>query len=283
MARLLLALCAPMILYWPEVSHAQVQDTAAQGEDISGKWSVSLSAAATNAAISIVDSEIELPESLGESDFEASLSDELTVSSTLVSGSVGYRILPFVEVFARGGLISSDTQTGVTLTGTPNGLFAALVDGPITVDRETSQEVDGYLLGLGTTAALPITEIAGDTLVAYGGFQYIWNRLDDTVSSEAATTSFGLIYPVNRDRQNLIWRVGGSYNWISRDVEQALTLNGEAVRVRVTQEFEDPWAVEAGVGIPLGNDTMLGLGVWHQLSGETSALASVTFRFGFGD
>ena len=50
--------------------------------------------------------------------------------------------------------------------------------------------------------------------------------------------------------------------------------------MRVTQEFEDPWAVEAGVGIPLTQNTLLGLGGWHQLSGETSFLASLTYRFG---
>jgi len=113
-----------------------------------------------------------------------------------------------------------------------------------------------------------------------GGFQYVWNRLDDSVTSEGATTSLGLLYPINLDRQNIIYRLGGSYNWISRDVEQSLNFNGEDVRVRVTQEFETPWAVEAGVAIPLRQDTMLGLGVWHQLSGETSVLASLTYRFG---
>ncbi|MEM7767797.1 MAG: hypothetical protein AAF253_09955 [Pseudomonadota bacterium] len=280
MVRTVLALCAPFVLFWPQVSIAQDQDKPAGADDTLGKWNFNLSAAATNAAIRIVESEIELPDDLAAGDFEASLSDDLTVSSTIVSGSVGYRVLPFVEVFARGGLISSDTETGVTIMGTPNGPFSDFFNGPITVDRETSREVDGYSLGLGGNGVLPITKVGGDTLAAYGGFQYIWNRFDETVSSEGATTSFGLLYPVSLDRQNVIWRVGGSYNWISRDVEQTLTLNGEPVRVRVTQEFEDPWAVEAGVGIPLGKDTLLGLGVWHQLSGETSALASITYRFG---
>ena len=283
MSRTLLALCASFVTFSAQASMAQAQDAWAEADSNRGRWSFSLSAAATNAAIRIVDSEVELADELAESDFEASLSDEFTVSSTIFSGVLGYRILPFAEVYARGGLISSDAETGVVITGTPNGPFSDFFDGPITIDRETSREVDGHSLGLGASALLPVTEIAGDTLAVYGSYQYAWNRLDDTVSSEAATTSFGLIYPVSRDRQNLIWRVGGSYNWISRDVEQALTLNGEAVRVRVTQEFEDPWAVEAGIGMPIAENTLLGLGAWHQLSGETSILASLTYRFGSGD
>lgn len=283
MKRTIPALWGALVLLSAETATAEPEDPQADASQEDGKWSMSLSAAATNAAIRIVESEIELPEDLAPGDFEASLSDDLSVSSTIVSASVGYRVLPFAEVYARGGFISSDTETGVIITGTPTGRFADVFNGPITLDRETSQDVDGYSLGLGANAALPITEIAGDTLAAYAGFQYIWNRFDDTVSSEGATTSFGLLYPASLEQENLIWRIGGSYNWISRDVEQSLNFNGEDVRVRVTQEFEDPWALEAGLGIPLGEDTLLGLGVWHQLSGETSFLASLTYRFGAED
>jgi len=260
MSRRVLALCAPLVFLWPQASVAQVQDEWAEADNAIGKWSFSLSAAATNAAIKIVDSEVELPEELAESDFEASLSDELTASSTIFSGVVGYRILPFAEVYARAGLVSTDTETGVVITGTPNGPFSDFFSGPITIDRETSRDVDGYSLGAGASTYLPVTEIAGDTLAGYGSFQYAWNRFDETLSSEAAITSFGFVYPVSFDRQNIVYRFGGSYNWISRDVDQALTLNGEDIRVRVTQEFEDPWAVEAGVGIPLTQNTFLGLG-----------------------
>lgn len=257
--------------------------TRTNADDNLKKWSFSLSAAATNAAIRIVESELELPDELAESDFEARLSDNLNVSSTLTLGTIGYRILPFAELFARGGLIPSDTQTGISITGKPNGPFSDFFEKPITFDRETSQEVDGYSLGIGANFTLPIVEVGSKALAAYGGFQYIWNRLDDTVSSQGSTTSFGLIYPVSPDRQNIIYRVGGSYNWISRDVIKTLSLSGEPVRVRVNQEFEAPWAVEAGIGIPFDQDTLLGLGVWYQLSGETSVREFITYRFGIGD
>ncbi len=280
---LFLAICAPLALTSLEFSAAEAEDIQDRVGDDIGKWNFSLSAAATNTAIKVVESEVELPEDLSQGDVEASLSDDLTVSSTVFSGSVGYRILPFLDVFARGGLVSSDTETGVVITSTPNGPFLDLLDGPIMIDRDTSREADGYSLGLGARAAMPVTEVAGDMLAGYGGFQYAWNRFDDTLSSEAAMTSFGLVYPVNLDRQGIVYRIGGSYNWISRDVDQALTLNGEDIRVRVTQEFEDPWAVEGGVGIPLTQNMLLGLGGWHQLSGETSFLASITYRLGAGD
>lgn len=258
---------------------AQDLDELRQAADEAGKWNITMSIVASEAAIEIVDSEIELPEELSETDFEAMLGDDLSVSSSILSASVGYRVLPFVEVTARGGLISSDTQTGVVITGTPNGPFSDVFDGPITIDRNANMDVDGYSIGLGANGFLPVAAIGSDTLAAYSSFQFVWNRFDETVSSEGAVTSFGLIYPVNLQRDNIVYRAGGSYNWISRDVEQRLSLNGEAVRVNVTQEFKNPWALEAGVGIPIGDNTLLGVGLWHQMSGETSALASLTYRF----
>ena len=272
-------LFASSFVLWSGAAFAQDFDELRDAADEFGKWNITMSVVASNAAITIVDSQIQLPEEFSESDFEATLSDDLSVSSTIVSGSVGYRVLPFVEVVARGGLISSDTQTGVIITGTPNGPFSEFFEGPITIDRDANQEVDGYSLGLGANGFLPVATIGNDTLAAYSGFQFVWNRFDESVSSEGAVTNFGLVYPVNLQRDNIVYRVGGSYNWISRDVEQRLTLNGETVRVNVTQEFEDPWALEAGIGIPIGESTLLGLGLWHQLSGETSALASFTYRF----
>ncbi|MEL7392578.1 MAG: hypothetical protein AAFN06_08065 [Pseudomonadota bacterium] len=272
-------LFASSFVLWSGAAFAQDFDELRDAADEFGKWNITMSVVASNAAITIVDSQIQLPEEFSESDFEATLSDDLSVSSTIVSGSVGYRVLPFVEVVARGGLISSDTQTGVIITGTPNGPFSEFFEGPITIDRDANQEVDGYSLGLGANGFLPVATIGNDTLAAYSGFQFVWNRFDESVSSEGAVTNFGLVYPVNLQRDNIVYRVGGSYNWISRDVEQRLNLNGETVRVNVTQEFEDPWALEAGIGIPIGESTLLGLGLWHQLSGETSALASLTYRF----
>lgn len=258
---------------------AQDLDEMRVAVDEIGNWSVTMSVVASNAALNIVDSEIELPSEFEETDFEAVLGDDLSVSSTIVSGSIGYRILPFVELVARGGLISSDTETGVIVSGTPTGPFSDFFDGPITIDRDTNRDVDGYSVGIGANAALPIAQIGNDTIAAYSGFQFIWNEFDESVSSEGANANFGLIYPVNLDRKNVVYRIGGSYNWISRNVEQALSVNGETIRVNVTQEFEDPWAVEAGVGIPLTDNIMLGLGAWHQLSGETSVLSSLTYRF----
>ena len=272
-------LFASSFLLCSGVAFAQDFDDLRDAAGEFGKWNITMSVVASNAAITIVDSQIQLPEELSETDFEATLSDDLSVSSTIVSSSVGYRVLPFIEIVARGGLISSDTETGIVITGTPNGPFADFFDGPITVDRDTNMDVEGYSLGLGANGFLPIATIGSDTLAAYSGFQYVWNRFDESVSSEGTVTSFGLIYPVNLQRENIVYRVGGSYNWISRDVEQSLNLNGETVRVNVTQEFEDPWALEAGIGIPIGESTLLGVGLWHQLSGETSALASLTYRF----
>ena len=280
MTRKVFLLCLLGGILLPGATAAQdVGDEANATEDI-GKWNIAISVVASNAAIKIVDSEVELPEAFDDTDFEVNLSEDLSVSSTIVSGSVGYRVLPFAEIYARAGFISSDTETGVTITGTPIGPLSDLVDGPVTIDGDRSSEVDGYSLGLGGRSVLPIAQIGDNRLAAYSGFQYVWNRFEDTVSSEGAKVSYGLLYPVNLQNRKIIYRVGGSYNWISRNVEQSLIFNGEPLRVQVTQELDNPWAAEAGVGIPIVENFLLGAGVWHQFSGETSFVASISYRFG---
>lgn len=261
------------------IASAQLGKGVASTTDERGKLSLTMSVVASNVAVEVVESEITLPEDFANGDFEATLSDDLSVSSTIVSGSVNYRVLPFLDLNARVGFVTTDTESGITISGTPTGTFSDFFSGPISLDREQTLEVDGYSLGLGANAFLPVAEVGKGTVAAYTGFQYIWNEFDEDVSSEGAKTSFGLVYPVNGRRNEIIYRVGGSYNWISRDIDRSLTLNGQPVRVQITQEFENPWAIEAGAAFPVRHNVLLSVGAWHQLSGETSALAAISYRF----
>lgn len=276
-----LALLLPSAFCALGAASAETESSHWIEDSLTSKWTVTASFAATNAAVDIVSSEVTLPQEFEEGDFEASLDDDLSISAQLVSGSVGYRLLPFLEVSARAGLASTDTDTGLTISGTPTGVFADVFEGPITFDREATLEVDGYSLGLGAAAYAPLADIGRDKLAGYLEYQYAWNRFDDdTIVSEASRASLGVVFPVNAERGNKpVYRISGSYNWITREIERDLTIGGEPISVRLTQEFENPWSMELGAGLPIADNTLLGLAASHQLSGETSAFASLTFRF----
>lgn len=281
MLRNLATLISLGLLLEPAKSFAQDSQSAWYRADDLSKWDFAISIAAVNSAVDIVDSEIKLAAELDTGGFEASLDENLSISTTVVSGSLGYRVLPFLELSARAGLASTESETGVIITGTPSGAFADLFNGPITVDRDADLDVDGYSLGLGVTGYVPLANIGRDKLAAYAGFQYAWNRFDDdTIVSEASKTSLGLVFPVDPDRRDqIIYRLAGSYNWLTRDVERNQLIAGQEVDVKITQEYENPWAVELGAGIPLSRQLALGFAASHQLSGETSAFATVLYRF----
>ena len=260
---------------------ANAQDKPWYRPDDASKWDVAISAALTNVAVDIVESEVSLTEELVEGDFEASLSDDLSVSTSVVSASVGYRVLPFLQITARAGLAASESETGVIITGTPTGQFAGFFDGPIAVDGEADLEADGYSLGLGATAYFPITDIADKHLAGYTEFQYIWNRFeDDQIVSEASKTTLGLVYPVDvEDQSNPVYFAGVGYSWLSRELEQSRIIAGETVNVNITQEFENPWSIELGGGFPVSDHLVMGFGAFYQMSGETSAFASLIYSF----
>lgn len=245
------------------------------------KWSFAVSLAATNAAVDIVDSEVVLPDELDVGDFEVTLDDDLSVSSTIVSGSVGYRVLPFLQVSVLAGLASSKSETGFVITGTPTGNFSDLFSGPISFDSDTSLDTEGYSLGLSATAYAPLADIGRDKLAAYAGFLYAWNRYeDDEIVAEASRTSFGFVFPLDEERADrIVYRLSGSYNWLSREIERSQLIAGEVVDVKITQEYENPWGVELGAGIPISRNVVLGISASHRLSGETSTFASILYRF----
>lgn len=271
------------VLAFPPVwgtAHAQ-EELIDLGAGDRSKWRFSLSYAALNADLNVIDSSVTLPEDLEVGDFTAELADDLSISSQVVYAGIGYRILPFLELSGRAGLLSSEASTGLTLTGTPDGPFNALIDGPISFDTTRDTDTSGYSLGLGANAFLPVIEIGDDLVAAYTGFQYTWNEFENSeIMSRAAVTSFGLVYPVDLAGQTgPTYQLGASYSWLSREVVQTQILNGQPIMVELEQEFEDPWSIQLGAGFPLTESISLGFTASHALSGSTSGLATVRVRF----
>ena len=269
------------LLFCPGTSLAEDEASSWYAADQPGKWTAALSIAVTNLAVEVVDSELTFSDEIEVGDFDASLSDELSISTSVVSATVGYSVLPFLELTARAGLANSESNTGIIVSGTPTGQFSEFFDGPITLDGESDLEVDGYSLGLGAAIRLPIAEIGDDLLAGYSEFQYVWNRFDnEEIVSEGSKTTLGLAYPVNlNDRSKPLYFAGVGYSWLSREIEQNRIIAGQAVNVQITQEFENPWSIEFGAGVPISKNVVFGAGAFHQLSGETSAFASIIYRF----
>ncbi|WP_375286442.1 hypothetical protein [Sphingomonas sp.] len=262
---------------------------AAQAQDMGESWdgplkdrklTVSANVALTNAKLQVVDSKVDVPADAPLEDMEVTISDKLSVSTKIVSASVGYRVLPFLQVSARAGLSFGSAATGVTIKGTPTGALSDFVDGPIELVTDAENDVNGYSLGLGANAFVPLARIGEDRVAGWASFQHLWNNLNGSeVVSRATRTSAGLAYAVDPSGGIPgVFRIGASYNWLTRDVRRTKIVGDQEYEVRITQKYVNPWSVEAGVGLPVADRLVLGIGASQQIEGGLSGFLSLQWR-----
>lgn len=248
--------------------------------DTPGNLSFSLAIAATNSEIVLTESELSLPDDLALGDFEVTLADEVKVSNTFVGANVGYRLLPFLQLGAQAGFISTTSDLGLTINGTPADTFPINFGGPITLQQEVSTSADGYSFGLSATGLAPLATIGEGMLVGYATYSHAWNEFsDDGISVDIGRITTGVIFPVEPQREDKVaFRLAVSYLDTRRTLERGVEFSGEEIMVRAVQETEDPWFGEFGITIPASRHILLNLGTSVQTTGDISVLGSITFR-----
>ena len=75
-----------------------------------------------------------------------------------------------------------------------------------------------------------------------------------------------------------MFRIGASYNWLTRDVRRTKIVGDQEYEVRITQKYVNPWSVEAGVGLPVADRLVLGIGASQQIEGGLSGFLSLQWR-----
>ena len=249
-------------------------------DNSSGDLSFTFLVAATQSEVVLTESEVMIPDDIVEGDVAVTLAEDVTVSNTLVGVAVGYRVLPFLELNAQGGFISTTSELGLTVNGTPADTFPIQFSGPISFQQDVSTSAEGYSVGIGATGALPIASIGDDMVLAYGSYQHTWNEFsDDGISVDIGRLSGGFVFPVNpMSEKKPILRVGVTYINSERVLERGLTFNGEQIMVRAVQETEDPFFGEVGIAYPLSRKVLFNLGTSVQTTGNVSVFGSITFR-----
>ncbi|MEL6238828.1 MAG: hypothetical protein AAFQ90_09590 [Pseudomonadota bacterium] len=263
----------------PQAAFAQ-DDYEDWGDGPPGKFAFSLIVAATESEVVLTDSEVTLPEDADLGDFEVTLAEDVKVSNTFVGASVGYRVFEFLEINAQAGFISTSSDLGLSINGTPSDTFPITFDEPISLQSEVSTSADGYSLGVGATGFLPVATIGESALVGYASYQHIWNEFsDEGISVDIGRVSTGLLFPVSPQSEGKpIFRIGTTYVDTSRTLERGAQFGGEEILVRATQETEDPWFGEVGIAFPASRRVLLNAGVSVQTTGDVSVLGTITFR-----
>ncbi|MEM1194973.1 MAG: hypothetical protein AAGH57_02620 [Pseudomonadota bacterium] len=264
---------------FPQIAHSQ-DEYEDWGDAPPGKLSFSLAIVASESEVVLTDSEVTLPEEVDLGDFEVTLAEEVEVSNTYVGASVGYRILDYLELNAQAGFISTTSELGVRINGTPADTFPINFGGPISIEQDVSTSAEGYSFGVGATGLLPIAPIGDDLLIGYANYQHLWNAFsDDGISVDIGRVSAGLLFPVSPLTEDKpIFRIGASYVDTKRILERGVEFGDESVMVRAVQETEDPWFGEAGIAFPASRHVLLNIGANVQTTGKVSVIGSITIR-----
>ena len=277
--RLSLFAAASFLAVTPYTAYAQ-DDYEDWGDGPPGRLSFSVLIAVSESEVVLTDSEVSLPEDISLGDFEVTLAEEVEVSNTFVGASVGYRVLDFLQLNAQGGFVSTTSDIGLQINGTPADTFPINFNEPISLEREVSTSAEGYSLGVGATGLLPVASIGDSMLLGYVSYQHLWNEFsDDGISVDIGRVSAGILFPFSPLQEDKpVFRFGASYLDTKRTLERGVEFGGEEVMVRAIQEMEDPWFGEIGIAFPASRHVLLNVGASVQTTGNGSILGSITIR-----
>ena len=242
------------------------------------KFTLSTSLNVTTTPIQVDAVNIDIPPGtlLETLDIEAEIADGLELSSTsfLLSGS--YFPLPFLELSAHVGLISSETSADITASGTfPDGtLFAGQ---QIDVDLARDLENDGVSYGVGTSAYIPLTRIKKKPLILRSGFYYTRSDLGE-VESDTIVWNLALVNAQRFWDRDLTLALGASYIQINRDVTLVTEFAGINTGVALEQSIENPWAGTGTLLIPLTGSLAASVTASNNFNGLQSYSFRLTYR-----
>ncbi|MEM7740928.1 MAG: hypothetical protein AAF225_09020 [Pseudomonadota bacterium] len=243
------------------------------------RWRFGTALAIGRAEVDITNVETDVPDDFVIEDLEIRVTELTDISSTAWVNSVGYRVLPFLELSGQVGVLQSETVTAFELTGTPDlGLDLVTFDEPITLNLDRGNEADGYTFGVGANTIAPLGILAGRPVLGVAGFRYNWNRVDDgNITSESLFSNFGLAYAVPTEKALFSFSLSAGYARLERESTRTTSFGGEEISITVEQELTNPWSIDVGVSRSLGKNWTIGYGLSSNLSGTNSHGLALSF------
>jgi len=245
-----------------------------------GALSINLTVATTDVQVTLEDTEIVLPENFNFGEFETSVAEDIDFKSTFVGAGVSYRALPFLTLNARSGFVSSESDIGFEVTGTPSDDFPGIIEGPVSFGTVITTSVEGFNFGVAATAIAPIASIGSKEVVGFASYQHSWSEYDDpNFTADYGRATAGVVFPVSLENpMQPLFRLGVGYTDVNRRFEREFTINGETARFSTRQGIDDPWSVDLGMILPASNRVQFAFGSTIQTTGNVSLLASLSFR-----
>ena len=244
------------------------------------KLRIATNVTAVAADIEVLSGELQVEEGspLESLNLEIVPKELLDFKNQSLTFSLGYRFLPFIEVFGNAGFLASQTATVFDITGEIPGRNNQSST-PISFEYDFERDVEGYTGGIGTNVGFPIAEIRSRGMALFSSYQINWSSLQDgeikTTNSRAAV---GLIYPADFEAEgNVIYSLSASHNTLVRELTVPLEVVGQPIVVLLEQEFQEPWSMDFGVNIPVADGVSMVFGASQSFSGATSGVVTLNF------
>ena len=270
----LVTTCTTFVAHAEDSHHDSLK--AASSED-RPKFSLSGAIVYTDTPVSIDAIDLTLPEDAIIDDLDVSVGEELNLSSTTFQVSASYFPLPFLQISAKGGFVSSESDLDTAVSGTfPEDSILGIDTFDIALDG--GRESDGVSYGLGTAVFVPFAKMSERPVILGAGAQVNFNDLDN-VQTETVSGNISVLNAQRLLDRDVTFALGASYIQIDREVEYSAGVGGQDIGVKLTQSLDNPWGASASVVFPLDERLALSFTALNNFEGLQSYALILSTRF----
>lgn len=220
---------------------------------------------------------IEASENLLVEDLNVEVGDVADISSQTFMASVAFYPLPFIEISAGTGIVSSQSDAEIGISGSFVDPLPILGDS-FSVVSDAERDNSGYSYNGGLAIMVPIVRDPDAPLLLRAGATFGFNDLDN-IETETISTSLALAHVRSVYGRRMSFAVGVSHIEIDRVVEFSSSLGGSDLRLRQVQRIDDPWSLSTSFAVPVDDTLTVSIAASNNFSGMYSLAGRLSIRF----
>ncbi|MEM6809381.1 MAG: hypothetical protein AAGA41_01170 [Pseudomonadota bacterium] len=220
---------------------------------------------------------IEASENLLVEDLDVQVGDVADISSQTFMASVAFYPLPLLELSAGTGIVSSQSEAEIGISGSFVDPLPILGD-RFSIVSDTERDNSGYSYTGGLAVLVPIVRDPDAPLVLRVGAMYGFNDLDN-IETETLSSSLTLAHIRSVYGRRMTFALGVSHIDIDRVVEFSSTLGGNDLRLRQVQRIDDPWSLSTSFAVPVDDTLTVSIAASNNFSGMYSLAGRLSVRF----
>ncbi|MEO1596471.1 MAG: hypothetical protein AAFS02_14610 [Pseudomonadota bacterium] len=220
---------------------------------------------------------LEASDDLLVEDLDVAVGDVAEISSQTLMASVAFYPIPLIEISAGTGIVSSQSESDITVSGSFVDPLPILGES-FSVTSDAERDNSGYNFNGGLAVIIPIIRDPMAPLVLRAGAQYGINDLDN-IETTSISSSLTLAHMRSISGRRMTFALGVSHLEIDRVVEFTTSFGGSNLSLRQEQELEDPWSMVTSIAVPVDETLSASFSASSNFSGMRTLAARLSVRF----